>query len=288
MKYRPIISIIVPVYNTPKKYLRECIESVLNQYYPDWELCIADDNSTNLEVKSILREYAAKDSRIKVVFRNQNGHISKASNSAIELLTGDYIAFLDHDDTLSPYALYYVAMLISTKPDVNIIYSDEDIMSESGKRLTPHFKSDYNLDLLLTHNYITHFCVYRRSLISYLGGLRIGYEGSQDYDLLLRAVSHIKHQGIYHIPMILYHWRAIEGSTALQAGEKSYTVSAGLKALRSYLDNNGHKNADVVPSSIDNFHRIFWPIPQPNPMVSLLIPARDKKEVTEVAVESII
>ncbi|WP_241799189.1 glycosyltransferase family 2 protein, partial [Acidithiobacillus caldus] len=264
------------------------MESVLNQYYPDWELCIADDNSTNLEVKSILREYAAKDSRIKVVFRNQNGHISKASNSAIELLTGDYIAFLDHDDTLSPYALYYVAMLISTKPDVNIIYSDEDIMSESGKRLTPHFKSDYNLDLLLTHNYITHFCVYRRSLISYLGGLRIGYEGSQDYDLLLRAVSHIKHQGIYHIPMILYHWRAIEGSTALQAGEKSYTVSAGLKALRSYLDNNGHKNADVVPSSIDNFHRIFWPIPQPNPMVSLLIPARDKKEVTEVAVESII
>lgn len=284
----PCISIVMPVYNTPETYLRACIDSVLAQSYPNWELCIADDNSSKVHVRKVLEEYQQKDTRIRVVYREQNGHISRASNSALEIATGEYVALLDHDDTLPEHALYFMAQAIHENPDAHILYSDEDKLDAKGKRFDPHFKSDWNPDLFYSQNYVSHLGVYRCDLLKRIGGFRAGVEGSQDQDLLLRCLPHVTKDQIIHIPRVLYHWRTVEGSTALASGEKSYTTEAGIKSLKDYFTAHGPQGIEVEPGLVPNTYRVIWPLPEPAPLVSLLIPTRDRKTITEVAVRSIL
>lgn len=288
MQLRPLISVVIPVFNTPDVYLRACIESVLNQSYPYFELCIADDKSTQSHVQKTLQEYEHKDRRIKVTYREENGHISLASNSALELAHGEYIALLDHDDLLSEHALYYVALAINSNFKAKVLYSDEDKLDDFGKRYEPHFKSDWNPDLFFSQNYVSHLGVYKRDLLEAVGGFRKGVEGSQDQDLLLRCLPHIAKGEIVHIPHVLYHWRALEGSTALESGEKSYTTEAGIKALIDYFDSQGLASVKVEANSVPNTYRIEWPVPQPEPLVSLLIPTRDRRDLVEAVVRSIL
>ncbi len=288
MQKKPLISVIVPIYNTPEIYLRACIESVLAQSYPHWELCIADDCSTAAHIAAVLKEYADKESRILYTRRPTNGHISLASNSALELAQGDFVALLDHDDLLAKHALYFIAEAINAHPDASVLYSDEDKIDTYGKRSEPHFKSDWNPDLFFSQNYVSHLGVYRRSILTKIDGFRVGVEGSQDQDLLLRCLPHVGNEQIIHIPRILYHWRVVEGSTALAAGEKSYTTEAGIKALQDYFNDNGPRGIQVEAGLVANTYRVCWPVPVPEPLVSLLIPTRDKKDITEVAVNSIL
>lgn len=284
----PKISIVVPAYNTPDALLRACIESVRTQSYPHWELCIADDASPSAHVWTVLQEYAQRDPRIRVMRRQKNGHISRASNDALALATGDFVALLDHDDELAANALYFMADEILRNPDAQIIYSDEDKITVDGQRFDPHFKSDWNPDLFYSQNYVSHLGVYARALLNKIGGFRPGFEGSQDQDLLLRCLPHVKANQIAHIPRILYHWRTVEGSTALASGEKSYTTQAGIRALQDHFKQNGPAGVVVEAGQVANTYRVRWPIPTPTPLVSLLIPTRDKKTITEVAVRSIL
>jgi len=284
---KPLISVVIPTYNTEAIFLRACIDSVIAQSYPNWELCIADDASPKPHVRQILQAYAAQDVRIKTVFREKNGHISHASNSALTLATGDYVALLDHDDALPEHALLFVAQTINAKPDAQVLYSDEDKIKADGQRFDPHFKSDWNPDLFYSQNYVSHLGVYKRTLLEEIGGFRPGVEGSQDYDLLLRCLPHVRAQQIIHIPRVLYHWRAVEGSTALVAGEKIYTTNAGIKALTDYFA-NANPAVRIHQGLVPNTYRVRWPIPGPAPLVSLLIPTRDRRHLVEVAVRSIL
>lgn len=287
MTHPPVISIVIPVYNPAEIYLRACLDSVLVQSYPHWELCIADDRSPKEHVQRVLREYEAKDSRIKVVYRKHNGHISAASNSALEIAKGDFVALLDHDDVLPEHAMLFMAQAICEQPHTQILYSDEDKINARGERFDPHFKSDWNPDLFFSQNYVSHLGVYRRSLLQQIGGFRLGVEGSQDQDLLLRCLPHVAAEQIVHIPRVLYHWRTIEGSTALASGEKSYTTEAGIKALRDYFSKQ-QPEVTVEAGLVPNTYRVRYPISEPAPLVSLLIPTRDRRALTETAVRSIV
>ncbi|MGD9561783.1 MAG: glycosyltransferase [Pyrinomonadaceae bacterium] len=253
---RPLISVVVPVYNIDEKWLRLCIESVRNQIYTKWELCIADDASTASHVRTVLDEYAAKDDRISVVFRGENGHISAASNSALEIAKGEYIVLLDHDDELSPDALYRVAKTVNAFPDAAIIYSDEDLIDENGRRFGPKFKPDFSRDLFYSLNLMTHLCAYRTEVLRSVGGFRIGLEGSQDYDLELRVLEQIEESQIRHIPRVLYHWRVIRGSVAFSMDEKPYAHEAARNALREHFQRLGI-DAEVS-ASFHNLHRVGY------------------------------
>jgi GT2 family glycosyltransferase len=285
---RPLISVVMPVYNTDPNYLKACIESVRAQSWPHWELCIADDASPKAHVRDILTDSMAKDARIKVCFRQTNGHMSEASNSALALAGGDFVALLDHDDELARHALLFVVAAINDVPDSQVLYSDEDKLSCDGERFDPHFKSDWNPDLFFSQNYVSHLGVYRRELLQRIGGFRVGMEGSQDHDLLLRCLPQIEGRQIVHVPRVLYHWRAAEGSTALSTEEKRYCTDAGVRALRDYFAQNGPDGVAVDEGLVPNTYRVAWPVPTPAPLVSLLIPTRDKKEVIETAVRSIL
>jgi glycosyltransferase involved in cell wall biosynthesis len=288
MTIRPLFSVILPVYNTDEHYLRECIDSILSQSYSKLELCIADDNSSRQHIAEVLYEYEQKDKRVKVVKRKENGHISAASNSAIGVATGDFIVLVDHDDTIPEYTLSLFAEAINCNPDAKILYSDEDKIDANGNRSNPHFKSDWNPDLFYSQNYVSHLGVYKADIIKKIGGFRIGVEGSQDQDLLLRCLQYAKHNEVIHIPKVLYHWRMIEGSTALDSSQKSYTTEAGIKALTDYFVEHGPSGITVEKGLLDNTYKINWPIPKQEPLVSLLIPTRDKVEVTKLAVDSIL
>ena len=236
MENRPGFSIVMPVFNPPPALLRETIESVIGQIYPEWELCIADDCSTDPQVKAILQHYDSADDRIRLIFRPENGHISAASNSALGLVQKDWVALLDHDDLLPDHALFHVAEAILKTPDAGVFYSDEDKITPDGTRLEPHFKSKYNQRLMLEQNMVSHLGVYRTDLVRTAGGFREGYEGSQDHDLILRVADLLTAEQIVHIPKILYHWRAIPGSTALAASEKNYALLAAQRAVSDALD----------------------------------------------------
>ncbi len=282
---KPLVSVIVPTYNTPKRLLKECLDSVLAQTYPNWQLCIADDCSTTPHVRRLLTDYCASDNRIKVVFRERNGHISAASNSALKLATGEFIALLDHDDVLRPHALSEV-MERYNRDHFDIAYSDEDKLDSTGRRFAPFFKPDWNPEFFLSNNYMSHLTVLRRSLVESVGGFRPGFEGAQDYDLFLRATHSTNPSRIHHIPMILYHWRAIEGSTARSDSEKNYAWEAGLAALRDHLQIAG-ASASVKPGVIPNTFRVTWAVPNPAPLVSILIPTRDRVDLLRACIESI-
>jgi O-antigen biosynthesis protein len=285
LPYKPVISVIMPVYNTTEKWLIMAIESVLNQLYPHLELCIADDASSEMHVRPLLESYKKKDPRIKIVFRAKNGHISEASNSALALATGEFAAFLDHDDVLREHALYTVAVELNKHPVADLIYSDEDRIDEKGRRYDPYFKPDWNPDLFRSQNYLCHLSVYRTSLIKALGGLRMGYEGSQDYDLALRVVDEVNPAHIRHIPHVLYHWRAIPGSTAVSISGKRYAVGAAIAALKSHYKRNG-SDAEVVTNEI-GFYRTKYPVRNPAPLVSLIIVTDKSISLLRRCIESI-
>ena len=288
LQNKPLISVIMPVFDPPKKFLVKAIESVLTQAYENWELCIADDASTKKFVRPLLESYARKDSRIKVTFRKKNGHISVASNSAIKLATGEFVAFLDHDDELRPHSLLEVAKVINANPDAKLIYSDEDKIDEKGGRYDPYFKPDWNPDLLLGQNYISHFSVFDASILRKLKGLRKGYEGSQDWDLTLRFVEQIKDDCILHVPKILYHWRAITGSTALSLKEKNNVFDVTEKAIQECLKRRNIKAGVSFHEKRWNYPKIkYLALEEESPTVSILIPTKDRIDLLEKCITSI-
>lgn len=284
LAYKPVLSLIVPVYNVEECWLRKCLDSVLAQVYPYWELCIADDASTKPHVRSVLEGYRSKDERIKVVYREKNGHISAASNSALELATGDFVVLLDNDDELTVDALYENALLLNEHLQADMIYSDEDKMSEDGRRHSPFFKPDWSPDTFLSQMYTCHLGVYRRTLIEEIGGFRVGFEGSQDYDLVLRLTEKTKE--IYHIPKVLYHWRTIAGSTAAASGFKNYAYTAASKAIQEALDRRGEFGQVEHVANYPGHYRVRYPVPE-NKMISIIIPFRDQPETLNICLDSI-
>ncbi|WP_250125049.1 glycosyltransferase family 2 protein [Chroococcidiopsis sp. CCMEE 29] len=282
--YKPALSVIMPVFNPPEHFLREAIESVLNQVYPYWELCIADDASTQPDVRSVLEEYISKDARVKVVFRTENGHISRASNSALELATGEFVTLLDHDDLLTPDALYEVALLLNRHPDADMIYSDEDKVDEHDQFREPFFKPDWCPDSFLSRNYTCHLGTYRRSLVAAIGGFRAGYEGSQDYDLVLRLTE--KTEKIFHIPKILYHWRIHSQSAANDVQAKPYAYIAAEKALSDALCRRGENGRVSGVPEILGHYNIRYKI-EYYQLVSIIIPTKDLGETLDQCLESI-
>ena len=282
----PTISVVMPVYNTSERWLRAAIESVRRQLYPHWELCIADDASTEEHVRRVLDEFASKDDRIICTFRDANGHISAASNSALELVTGDWVALMDHDDELRPTALFSVAHRILEEPSARFVYSDEDKVDEDGRRYDPHFKPDFNPELLLGQNYISHLAVIDRALVKEVGGFREGFEGSQDYDLFLRCVARLTGDEITHIPMVLYSWRSVPGSTALTTGAKDYVERAAVKALQEHHDAVGG-SATVEVGLAPTTYRSLYRLPDDPPMVSIVIPTRDGVGYVRQCIKSI-
>lgn len=287
LKSRPKISVLMPTYNTPEKLLVAAIESVRRQLYENWELCIADDASKQPHVRKILERYQHKDpDRIKVVIRETNGHISAASNSALALAHGDFIALLDHDDVIRPHALACIALELDEHPNADLIYSDEDKIDENGHRYDHYFKPDWNPDLFLVQNYISHLGVYRTLLVRDVGGFRIGYEGSQDWDLAMRVIERTAPDRIRHIPKILYHWRSVPGSTAMLIGAKTYATSAAEKVISEHLARTG-VNATISPTK-GSYWRIHYPIPDPAPLVTLIIPTRNRLNVLKPCIESLL
>ena len=285
---RPLISVVMPVYNTPKTLLDEAIASVVGQIYPDWELCIADDASTVPWIRPLLERWAVRDARIKVLFRTENGHIAEATNTAFSLASGDYVALLDHDDLLRPHALAEIAFAIDQQPDAEILYSDEDKIEEDGvKRLDPYFKPDWNRDLFLSQNYLNHLTVHRAANIRAVGGWRKEYYGSQDYDLNLRVLAIIDERKIVHIPKILYHWRLTPESVAQNEKSKSYAVANAIKALSSFLESAPAKGkVEQIPDT--NWYRIRYDLPELPPLVSLIIPTRNGLDILKVCIDSIV
>jgi glycosyltransferase involved in cell wall biosynthesis len=284
LKNRPLISIIMPTYNPQLEWLQEAIESVREQIYENWQLCIADDCSTNPDVRALLESYSKQDSRIKIVLRPANGHISAASNSALTEATGEWMALLDHDDILPEHALYFVAETINSYPNVCLIYSDEDKLDGSGKRCDPYFKCDWNQDLFYSQNLISHLGVYRKSIVDQIGGFREGYEGSQDYDLALRFIEKIAPSQVHHIPRVLYHWRAHPQSTAHAAAAKPYAAIVGEKALNEHFERLG---VNARSEYCGHGYRARYALPAKPRLVSLIIPTRNAHRLVRQCIESI-
>lgn len=281
----PIISVVMPVYNTERKFLRDAIECVINQTYPHWELCIANDASPKSYIRELLDKYAADDPRIKVINREENGHISAASNSALELASGEWVALLDHDDLIPQHALFCVAHAIIENPKAKLFYSDEDKIDQQGVRHDPYFKSDFNPILFRSHNMITHLGVYSRKELDEIGGFRSSYDGAQDYDLALRFIDKIGADNVHHIPHILYHWRAIAGSTAQSSDEKPYAMVAGERALNDHLQ----RNEVCAKAELIGFgYRVHYELPDPPPLVSIIIPTKNGREITQQCIDSIL
>ncbi len=288
LAFGPLISIVMPVYNPTPKFLRAAITSVRNQIYPNWELCIADDASTDPIIANILAAASREDSRIKTVRREKNGHISACTNSALELATGEFVAFMDHDDLLREHALYEVAVALNREPALDLLYSDEDHIDDNGRRDSPTFKSQWNAELVLTYNLTNHLSVYRRSVVESLGGLRAGFEGSQDYDLLLRAMRVIEPGRIRHIPMVLYHWRRGADAPAYSEAFLDRCVGSARRAIAEYLEATGQKGSVGPHPTIPTWHRVRRDLPEPAPLVSIIVPTKDKPELIGRCVEGLL
>lgn len=281
--YTPLISILIPVYNVEPKILEECLLSVLQQSYQNFEVCLVDDCSTNAKTIEILKDYQQKSSKIKVCFRNSNGHISKASNTALQMATGEYIALLDNDDVLSSNALYENVKVLNQDPTIDFIYSDEDKLNSNGQYCEPHFKPDFSPDTLLGVNYICHFAVIKTAVVRQVGGFSVGLEGAQDHDLFLK-VTELTNR-VYHIPKILYHWRMTEGSTAASIEHKEYATNTARLAIEAALKRR-KISAKVHYNAKTSYHIIEYTYKQ-EPSVSIIIPTRDHCEITHHCLESI-
>lgn len=288
LRHLPVFSVVMPTFNTNTRWLRLSIESVRNQAYPHWELCIADDASTDPAVRRVLEDYAAQDPRIKLVFRERNGHIAEASNSALALAKGEWVALLDHDDELSPLALLECAVAIDAHPEWRMLFSDEDKIDEQGVRSDPYFKPDWNPELFTSQNCVCHLGVYQRSLLAEVGGFRVGYEGAQDWDLGLRASERLRGSQIGHVAKVLYHWRMIQGSTALAPGQKNYAHSAAQRALGDHLNRVSPGSEVLELPGCSGYFRVRHPLPDPLPLVSVLIPTRDRVDLLRQCVSSLL
>jgi len=281
----PLISVVVPVYNPSELHLRAMLDSVLAQLYPHWELCIADDASTAGHVRPVLEEYAGRDARVKVEFREANGHISAASNSALALATGTYVALLDHDDVLAEHALYVAATAIAENPDADIFYSDEDKINDAGQRTEPYFKPDFGIDLMLGQNFVSHLGVYRAEAIRSVGGFQLGYEGSQDYDLALRIIARTRGP-VVHMPWVLYHWRLFPGAGTFSSTQVDKAAKAARRAIADYLRGEGVEAA--IEPWVHAYHRVVRAELPEWPKVSAIVPTRDHLSVLRVCVEGLL
>jgi GT2 family glycosyltransferase len=282
---QPTITIVMPTYNSPIVYLREAIESVRAQIYPKWELCIVDDGSTTPEVLDVINEYVAKDARIVAHLRPETGNIATATNDGIAMATGDYVAFLDHDDLLRPHSLSWVVATINAHPNAVVLYSDEDKLTSDGRRFSPYFKPDFDPILLLAQNYMTHLFVVRRAELLALRGQRTGLDGSQDWDLALRITEAVREDQIIHIPVILYHWRMIAGSTAIRVQLKPAAQRAGMTAVEEALKRRGMQ-ARLEPVLQDAYHLVHF-IPATTPHVAIIIPTRNHVDLLAQCLSSL-
>ena len=287
LKVRPLVSIVMPVYNPPEADLLAAIESVRSQLYGNWELCMCDDASTEPHVARVLASAAEQDARIKWVRHDRNAHISVATNSAIGLATGEFVAFLDHDDALAPHALLRVVQWFQVHPVLQVVYSDEDKLNPQGERFDPYFKPDFNLSLLRSHNYMCHFAVYRKDLLIQLEGIRKGFEGAQDHDLALRAADAVGPECIGHIPHVLYHWRVTPGSTAGGHQQKSYAFQAGQKAISEHLARRGLVGVVEEAPEAPGMYRVVWGLPENPPLVSIVIPTRNGEALLRKCLDSL-
>jgi GT2 family glycosyltransferase len=267
---QPLVSIIFPVYNSPEDFLRQAIDSVRAQLYTTWELCIADDCSTLPHVAKILEEYAALDERIRVYRRETNGHISACSNSSVAMARGSWLCLMDHDDVLAEHALAVSVLALHRCPAAAIAYSDEDHIEADGSRSQPYFKPDFDPLLILGQNYFSHLCLVRADLVALVGGFREGYEGSQDWDLLLRVLEQVRPDQVVHVPHVLYHWRVHSESTASSVSAKPYVVDASRRVVEEHLARIGVQ-ADVTTLWGTSYNRVEWKQPPTLPTVSIIL-----------------
>lgn len=282
--YMPLISILVPVYNTPDEFLKQMIQSVRKQTYTNWELCIANANPSNERVTDILNIAKSKDRRIRIVDVPENEGIAQNTNAALRIASGEYTGLLDHDDLLTPDALYEVVKAINEHGRPEVLYSDEDkVTTDLAEHFQPHMKPDFNKDLLRSNNYITHFFVAAAKLMERVGGFDEAYNGAQDYDLILRCTEQAK--GIVHIPRILYHWRVHKASTADNPASKMYAFDAGKRALEAHLKRCGEPGRVSHRKDL-GFYRVKYPV-QGNPLVSIIIPNKDQADTLAQCLESI-
>ena len=281
-KYKPLISFIVPTYNVSRDLLSKCLDSLLEQTYQNFEICIADDNSPNPETRETIEEYKKKSDKIHVVYRKKNGMISEASNSAIKISRGEFIVLVDNDDVVEKEALYYIVEVLNKDKDIDMIYTDEDKIDFRGRYMEPHFKPDYSPDTLMGVNYICHLCCLRKSIVEELGGFRKKYDGAQDYDLFLRFTE--KTKKIYHIEKVLYHWRQTTTSTAGGLDNKSYAYTAGANALKDALKRRGLKG-EVMPNPRVSTYLVKYG--NSNELISIIIPIKDAADVTRRCIDSI-
>lgn len=280
----PVISIAVPAYETPVEFLRQMIDSVREQTYPYWELCIANGSPWNEEMQRILRKISREDSRIHVTELKENLGIAGNTNAALEMATGDFIGLLDHDDLLAPNALYEIARVLEKKKDTDFIYTDEDkVTTNLSEHFQPHFKPDFNLDLLRSNNYICHFTVVRREIVERAGGFRKEFDGAQDYDFIFRCIENS--QKIEHVPEILYHWRTHSASTADNPASKMYAFEAGKRAIEEHLK-RCHTEGEVSHTKDLGFYRVRYAMKE-QPLVSIIIPNRDEKDTLQACLDSI-
>lgn len=284
--YAPKISLVVPVFNTPIDYLDEMIMTVVNQSYGNWELCIADGSDETHPAHRAVGNYAKKDSRIKVMYLDKNYGISGNTNKALAMATGDYVALYDHDDFLELDALYEVVKGIN-EHHAEIVYTDEDKFSMRTKHFEfPHFKTDYAPDLLCSHNYITHLFVVKAEIIKEVGGFRTEYDGSQDYDMILRCIELSSPEKIYHLPKVVYHWRMHANSTAADPESKLYCYEAGERAISDHLKRVGYDAEVKMYKPYYGFYHVYYTV-KDNPLVSVIIPNKDGKEVLKRCVDSL-
>jgi glycosyltransferase involved in cell wall biosynthesis len=285
-KYKPLISIVVPTYNTDPMFLRECFDSVIGQVYEAWELCIVDDASTHEEVRKIINEYKLKDKRINAIFLKKNLHISGATNRALKMTKGEFVSLLDHDDVLWPNALFEVVKALNIDSTLDFIYTDEDKITEDRREhLGPFFKPDWNPDFLHSVNFITHLATIRKKTLEEINGFNRDYDGAQDWDLFMRLTSAT--DKIHHIPKVVYSWRVHEESTAKHTEAKPYVVEAQRQAIKEDLSRKGYSDAAVEQ---DQKHKGYWHTNIPlhgEPLMSIIIPTKDQYKIVRRCLDSI-
>ncbi len=285
--WQPAISVLIPVCSTNAPFLHATLDSVRQQTYPNWELCIACDQPAKALLEMILRNYAEGDSRIRVVYRNTNGHMAEASNLALAQATGDWVVLLAAEDCLHPQALHFVAEAIVTHSFASLIYSDEDKLDSNDERYDPYFKCSYNYELLLAHNTVRHLAAFRRSLVADVGGFRREFEGAENYDLVLRVIERLCSDQVLHLPRVLYHKRATS-HTSLTSSMNCHVADAGRRAVAEHLQRRGVHGSVVPAPEAPTMNRVRYSLPQPNPKVSLIICTRDRLDLLAPCIDSIV
>lgn len=281
--YAPKFSVVVPLYHTPAKFLKDLVRSMMYQSYANWELCLVNASPEDVHLTSLLENWAMRDKRIRVIRLEKNLGIAQNTNAGIAASTGEFIAFLDHDDFLEPDALFCYADALNKDKTIDVFYSDEDKTDEyAAHYFYPHFKSDFNIDLLHANNYMCHFLAVRKSLVDTVGGLNEKFDGAQDYDFVLRLTENTKK--IYHCPRILYHWRCSNQSTAANQGNKMYAIHAGKAALNAHYKRIGW-NARAQEGAVDGWYQTKFTLKE-EPLVSILIPNKDHTDDLDVCLNS--